>query len=246
MATHGQQEPGVVVTLEATSASRGRTYRVAVARVPSQTLMCPVPPSSCVCVCLSSRGSMTCTTTSPLSSTTWVTAFLWQPSWPLSCFSWPCGESTSAHCCFSVPLPPQQPFPAPRHSRLRSERPEASGQRGWGEVPGHQPVTGLQDAKGELRDPARATTGGNVATGADLPSHQAESLSTWPREPPSPLIPDPRQSPSANSCSRLTPDLGLPQEYPLPAERDSLESHHHLHPAKCHVVPAAAHRPPSA
>ena len=78
-----------------------RTHWVAVARVAA----CPRPPAACVSVCLSSRGSMTCTTELHSSSTTWATACPWQPSWVPSCFSWPCGESTSP-LLFLRPPPP--------------------------------------------------------------------------------------------------------------------------------------------
>ena len=86
-----------------------RTHWVAVARVAA----CPRPPAACVSVCLSSRGSMTCTTELHSSSTTWATACPWQPSWVPSCFSWPCGESTSPLLFLRPPPPPHMASPSP-------------------------------------------------------------------------------------------------------------------------------------
>lgn len=112
----------------------------------------------------------------------------------------------------------------------------------------------MQEAKREpaLEDPTVVTANGNLVPGAALPSPQAEALPCLRRGwqgalaqlphdascPPPQLSSEPRCS-----LSRLIPDLVPPQEHPLSAERDSLESHHYIYPAKCHVVPAAAHRP---
>lgn len=93
-----------------------RTHWVAVARVAA----CPRPPAACVSVCLSSRGSMTCTTELHSSSTTWATACPWQPSWVPSCFSWPCGESTSPLLFLRPPAPPHMASPSPIPDSLTS------------------------------------------------------------------------------------------------------------------------------
>nr|XP_060484800.1 corticotropin-releasing factor receptor 2 [Panthera onca] len=70
--------------------------------------------------------------------------------------------------------------------------PEASGQE-CGEVPGHQPVAGLQDAKGELSDPAMAATGGNVAPERDLRVFNTVSTRRLRRAPVAHLGPGPRR-----------------------------------------------------
>lgn len=105
----------MVMILEAISASKLGTHRGAVAGVASSSLCVP-HTSICLCVCLSSRGSTTCTTASPSLSTTWVTVFLWLPSWLPSCFSWPCGEFPNPPhglLLFPAPSPIAPPSPLP-------------------------------------------------------------------------------------------------------------------------------------